>query len=130
VYATHIFDGLGEWPTHIAHISDGTTLSLNHVNNYPEFDSFKERHIKEHRIDSPLMALCLSLLRQDKIREKARRASGQLPQIDPRTGQPHTKWDELSEDMKTYGDKYVRLCCRTNCDLSLQYADQIVCYVI
>ncbi|CAO3675828.1 unnamed protein product [Umbelopsis vinacea] len=106
VYATHIFDGLGEWPTHIAHISDGTTVSLNHVNSYPEFDSFKERHRKENRIDSPLMALCLSLLRQDKIREKEKRARGQMPQIDARTGQPHTKWDELSEDMKTYGDKY------------------------
>ncbi|CAO3683824.1 unnamed protein product [Umbelopsis ramanniana] len=106
VYATHIFDGLGEWPTHIAHVSDGTTISIHAVNDYPEFDAFKERHLDERRIDSPLMALCLSLLREDKARERAKKAQGKLPPVDPRTGQLHTRWDDLSDDMKTYGDKY------------------------
>ncbi|KAH8555784.1 P-loop containing nucleoside triphosphate hydrolase protein [Umbelopsis sp. PMI_123] len=106
VYATHIFDGLGEWPTHIAHVADGTAISIHHVDDYPEFDAFKQRHMNEKRIDSPLMALCLSLLRKDKEREKAKKAQGKLPAIDPNTGLPHTKWDDLSEDMKTYGDKY------------------------
>jgi CCR4-NOT complex subunit CAF16 len=88
-------------------MAEGTTLSLNHVNNYPEFDLFKTRHLKENRIDSPLMALCLSLLRQDQARERAKKAAGHKPQIDAWTGQPHTRWDDLSEDMKSHGDKYI-----------------------
>jgi hypothetical protein len=80
------------------------------VNDYPEFDAFKERHLDERRIDSPLMALCLSLLREDKARERAKKAQGKLPPVDPRTGQLHTRWDDLSDDMKTYGDKYVSTC--------------------
>jgi CCR4-NOT complex subunit CAF16 len=67
--------------------------------------------MNEKRIDSPLMALCLSLLRKDKEREKAKKAQGKLLAIDPNTGLPHTKWDDLSEDMKTYGDKYVSFGC-------------------
>jgi CCR4-NOT complex subunit CAF16 len=90
-------------------MADGTTMSLNRTDNYPEFDAFKTRHKEENRIDSPLMALCLSLLRQDKKRQRATNASGDKSQIDSWTGQPHTKWDELSEDMKSYGDKYVSL---------------------
>ncbi|KAJ2960487.1 hypothetical protein NQZ79_g4092 [Umbelopsis isabellina] len=109
LYATHIFDGLGEWPTHIAHMADGTVMSHNSTDNYPEFDAFKTRHRQENRVDSPLMALCLSLLRQDKQRQLAGNASGDKRQIDSWTGQPHTKWDDLSEDMKSYGDKYTLL---------------------
>ena len=70
-------------------------------------DLFRTRHLKENRIDSPLTALCLSLLRQDQARERAKKAAGHKPQIDAWTGQPHTRRDDLSEDMKSHGDKYI-----------------------
>ncbi|KAG9291092.1 hypothetical protein G9A89_012964 [Geosiphon pyriformis] len=32
VYATHIFDGLGDWPTHVAHIKRGTITTVHDFN--------------------------------------------------------------------------------------------------
>jgi CCR4-NOT complex subunit CAF16 len=51
-------------------------------------------------IDSPFTTLCLQWLRED--RDKLRN----IKQIDPATGLPHSKWDEMSENMKKNGDKY------------------------
>ncbi|KAI8087586.1 P-loop containing nucleoside triphosphate hydrolase protein [Gilbertella persicaria] len=100
VYATHIFDGLGDWATHIAHVADGKVLSLNDVNNFPEFEAIKQKHRERNLVDSPLMALCYSWLREDR-----QRLRNQKP-IDPATGLPHSKWDEMSDNMKKYADKY------------------------
>lgn len=100
VYATHIFDGLGDWATHIAHVADGKCLAVNDVSNFPEFEAIKEKHKREQRIDSPLTTLCLQWLRED--RERLRNVKS----IDPATGLPHSKWDEMSDNMKKNGDKY------------------------
>lgn len=100
VYATHIFDGLGDWATHIAHVADGKVLSLHDVSNFPEYDAIKAHHIAKQRVDSPFTTLCLGWLRDDRERLRNRK------RIDPATGLPHSKWDELSDNMKKYGDKY------------------------
>ncbi|CDS08096.1 hypothetical protein LRAMOSA02045 [Lichtheimia ramosa] len=99
LYATHIFDGLAQWPTQIAHVSDGSVVSMEDMNNCKELEDIKQYHRDNNILDSPLMALCYKWLREDYARQKAK-------PVDPSTGQPHTKWDDLSEDMKHHGDKY------------------------
>ncbi|ORY94178.1 P-loop containing nucleoside triphosphate hydrolase protein [Syncephalastrum racemosum] len=100
IYATHIFDGLAQWPTHIAHMSAGEMLSVEEIKTCKELQDVRKYHRDNDIDDSPLMALCYKWLREDKARSKADNA------IDPATGQPHTRWDDLSEDMKQHGDKY------------------------
>ncbi|KAG0172800.1 CCR4-NOT regulatory complex component [Apophysomyces sp. BC1015] len=100
VYATHIFDGLGQWPTHVAHVADGTVLAIHDMDKFEELEKIKEYHAKHRILDSPLMGLCYKWLRDDRQRQM------NVKQIDPSTGQPHTKWDDLSEDMQSHGDKF------------------------
>ncbi|KAI9139137.1 P-loop containing nucleoside triphosphate hydrolase protein [Paraphysoderma sedebokerense] len=97
IYATHIFDGIGDWPSHIAHIRNGTIMGLHAFNN--EFLK-KELSLDEHgkpknSFDSPLLMVVERWLREDfNLRIEERRRIGR------------TKWDELSEDARKYGDKY------------------------
>lgn len=37
VYATHIFDGLETWATHLAHVEDGKLKSLHRIEELPDF---------------------------------------------------------------------------------------------
>ncbi|KAL1924705.1 uncharacterized protein VTP21DRAFT_4359 [Calcarisporiella thermophila] len=99
VYATHIFDGIGEWPTHFVRMVKGTVVQTHEITNFPEFDAFREYHQKHRIADSPLMAMCLTWLKQDRAllrREKLKNKDEHKP----------TRWEELSEDMKTFGDRY------------------------
>ncbi|OZJ02014.1 hypothetical protein BZG36_05203 [Bifiguratus adelaidae] len=108
LYATHIFDGkcLSQWPTHLAHMADRTVLSCNSTETSPEYNLFKQYHKEQQLLDSPLMSLCIDWLRRDKERLlRARQAQGSERRLSE-TDKPKTRWDELSEDMKTYGDKY------------------------
>jgi len=41
VYATHVFDGMGDWPTHMAYISDGAFKRCCSVDDIPEIDAAK-----------------------------------------------------------------------------------------
>ncbi|KAG2237448.1 P-loop containing nucleoside triphosphate hydrolase protein [Thamnidium elegans] len=100
VYATHIFDGLGDFATHVAHVADGKCLSMNEMKNFEEFEKIKIKHQQEKRLDSPLTTLCIQWLREDRDRLR------NIKRIDPVTGLPHSKWDEMSENMKKNGDKY------------------------
>ncbi|KAF7727888.1 CCR4-NOT regulatory complex component [Apophysomyces ossiformis] len=117
VYATHIFDGnqieirhpmadcelllgLGRWPTHVAHVANGTVLAFHSMDDFPELAEVHAHHVRHGLVDSPLMGLCYKWLRDDRQRHLNYR------QIDATTGQPHTKWDDLSEDMQGHGDKY------------------------
>jgi CCR4-NOT complex subunit CAF16 len=89
VYATHIFDGLASWPTHLVHMSDGTILHTRACNDFPELEEARTRHSD----NSPLLRVVESWLRQDlKKRQPAE------PQ--------KTRWEVLSENMQAYGDKY------------------------
>ncbi|KAI8972377.1 P-loop containing nucleoside triphosphate hydrolase protein [Pilobolus umbonatus] len=100
VYATHIFDGLGDWATHIAHVADGHCLSFHDIHHCAELDAIKEEHKSRSRLDSPLTTLCLQWLREDRDRQRNKK------EINPETGLPYSRWEEMSENMKINGDKY------------------------
>ncbi|KAI9259074.1 P-loop containing nucleoside triphosphate hydrolase protein [Sporodiniella umbellata] len=100
VYATHIFDGLGDWASHIAHVADGTCLAMHDLKNFPELDEKKKEHRMRDSLDAPLTALCMDWLREDRNRLRNKK------QIDPATGLPHSKWSDMSENMNQNGDKY------------------------
>lgn len=44
LYATHIFDGLADWMTHIAFVSDGALVKGGPVSDFPEFQEGKVLH--------------------------------------------------------------------------------------
>jgi CCR4-NOT complex subunit CAF16 len=75
-------------------------LSLNDVKEFPLFDEIKRKYKEQSRVDSPLTTLCITWLREDRDRHR------NVKTIDPATGLPHSKWDEMSENMKRNGDKY------------------------
>ncbi|KAI7870054.1 P-loop containing nucleoside triphosphate hydrolase protein [Spinellus fusiger] len=101
VYATHIFDGMGSWPTHLAHVSHGQVLTLESIDSCKELEEIKTYHRENNVLDSPLMGLCFKWLLQDKQKEDKEKVK-----VNATTGLPSTKWDALSNDMKKHGDKY------------------------
>ena len=102
VYATHIFDGLGSWPTHVAHISDGEIDFVRDITKgFPELDKvLSTRADKDTALlyNSPLLLVVEQWLRDDNKKIKAKKA--------PADVKVQTKWEVLSENMKEYGDKY------------------------
>lgn len=113
IYATHIFDGLGDWPTKIAHIRSGTIYEIyniapksNEANtlaqrlaNFPRLleaiENSKNQLEEGKIIDSPLLQVIEGWLAKD-FEERIERGDTR----------GHTKWDELSENMKVYGDRF------------------------
>lgn len=102
-FANSCLLGLAHWPTHVAHVTDGTIVSMNNMKSFAELDEIKAYHQKQGLLDSPLMALCYRWLREDRERLRNKK---QQQQLEPGTGLPHTKWDELKDDMDKHGDKY------------------------
>ncbi|KAI8910715.1 P-loop containing nucleoside triphosphate hydrolase protein [Powellomyces hirtus] len=107
LYATHIFDGLGGWSSHVAHIMDGQVDVLRDLNSpggFPELEEQK-RLRNEARDDpalidnSPLLLVVEKWLTSDqqKLRKEGRKTQ---------EGRVMTKWEVLSENMREYGDKY------------------------
>lgn len=88
LYATHIFDGLGDWPTHLAHIRDGEIIGT-----YEYEELLKQSSHIDTRFNSVLLSIVEKWLREDFNKVK-------------RKGKKKTVWDRLSEDVKQYGDKY------------------------
>lgn len=104
LYATHIFDGLGGWPTHVAHMSNGSMVHVRDVErDFPEMQEavaqLKSRNAYFH--NSALLLVVEKWLRDD-TQQTDREKGVQLNEL----GQPITKWDILSENMKAFGDKY------------------------
>lgn len=81
VYATHIFDGISDWATHIAHIAQ-KKLELHVV------DSSFWAHSTNDSSDSKLLKVVEQWLRKDKQVDRS------LP-----TASVKTRWDVLSESM-------------------------------
>jgi CCR4-NOT complex subunit CAF16 len=105
LYATHIFDGLGQWPTHVAHMVDGKLDILRDLSkSFPELDEvIQERGnvaIQQAMIhNSPMLLVVEKWLREDyKILAAKKKKNAQ--------GISMSRWDVLSENMKAYGDKY------------------------
>ena len=100
LYATHIFDGLGSFPSHIAHISEGTVVNVRDLSEgFPEFDEMVKSRTTDLIHNSPLLLIVEKWLREDYKKINAKR-------IDNVTGKLVTRWEVLSENMKEYGDKY------------------------
>lgn len=105
LYATHIFDGLGNWPTHIAHVADGHIDIVRDLSaSFPELDAVlatrsAAKNSSSLLHNSPLLLVVEQWLRQDyKVLNERRR--------NKETGVMMSRWDVLSENMKEYGDKY------------------------
>lgn len=62
VYATHIFDGLNEWPTHIAHLSNGRIKLIDRMINLTEFEELKQ---DRSTFNSPLLRLIERWVRRE-----------------------------------------------------------------
>lgn len=60
IYATHIFDGLESWPTHVAYVAGGRLRLLKPAEEIPE--------LQEGR----LLELVVGWLREEKVERKAR----------------------------------------------------------
>jgi CCR4-NOT complex subunit CAF16 len=45
IYATHIFDGLDDWPTHLGFISDGKLAKFGHVDTYEDFQQKRKNNV-------------------------------------------------------------------------------------
>ncbi|ORX41753.1 P-loop containing nucleoside triphosphate hydrolase protein [Piromyces finnis] len=97
VYATHIFDGIGDWPTHVAHLAEKHIkefYTIDEVMNFPEV-----KNQKIHIFNSLLLTIVEKWLREDYQNELKRRNEN------TENKESLTKWDELA-NMKKYGDKY------------------------
>lgn len=79
VYATHIFDGIGNWPTHLCHLSFGKIERMNTMDHFaPQLRKFQENALEAESAktniigNSPLLSLVDQWLRQDLIHARAK----------------------------------------------------------
>eukprot|EP00201_Polytomella_parva_P000047 CAMPEP_0175039184 /NCGR_PEP_ID=MMETSP0052_2-20121109/387_1 /TAXON_ID=51329 ORGANISM="Polytomella parva, Strain SAG 63-3" /NCGR_SAMPLE_ID=MMETSP0052_2 /ASSEMBLY_ACC=CAM_ASM_000194 /LENGTH=243 /DNA_ID=CAMNT_0016300897 /DNA_START=346 /DNA_END=1077 /DNA_ORIENTATION=+ len=71
VYATHIFDGLDDWPTHLAFVADGQLQVFEETDNLPELRT------------AGIMSYVVRLLIEQRERELKRRGPKQAVLWDP-----------------------------------------------
>ncbi|KAI3638859.1 hypothetical protein MIR68_003357 [Amoeboaphelidium protococcarum] len=104
IYATHIFDGLGDWPTHIAHIRSGTIIkTYQFANVMQQYETQFLKSDARQSFDSPLLTVVESWLRED-FKVAASSAAGRRGR-DGKT-QQITELDRKGEDAAKYGDKF------------------------
>jgi len=98
LYATHIFDGIGEWASHIAHLDNGTVTKLDKIENFKELQEIRElRSNKMMKDDSSLLILVENWLRSEFEEKKKRRKEEKGIK---------TRMEVLQEDYKTHRDKF------------------------
>ncbi|BFZ58322.1 CCR4-NOT regulatory complex component [Savitreella phatthalungensis] len=83
VYATHIFDGLANWPTHLVHMSLGEILEVG-----PPAKYLATIRTRDDESNSALLELCLCWLKSDRAGRGARGAEKRIT------------WDDVPEDVK------------------------------
>lgn len=81
VYATHIFDGLADWPTHVAHMAVGRVLNIAPVQEFAQLHA-----PTSHASNSSLLEMALEWLRQD-VEIRGARADAQK-----------LRWEDLAAD--------------------------------
>lgn len=86
-------------------MAQGRILSLHFMASFPEFELLKQQYHEQNVFDSPLVALCLSWLRQDRDRERKKKRDDPEAPLKS-TEKVATQWDELSENTEKFGDKY------------------------
>ncbi|CAG8434645.1 12372_t:CDS:2 [Ambispora gerdemannii] len=125
-------EGLGDWPTHVAHIKRGAIVALHDFyNDFPELDKMITKSLElrttnekdtqssspstahlRRDMDSPLLKVVEQWLRQDFIElrqlKDGEKKKNQAEQDKVLLGEelPRTNWDGLSDNMKIHGDKY------------------------
>lgn len=67
LYATHIFDGLNEWPTHMLHLRNGRVFLLKELNLIEDFHQIKQNKIS---YNSPLLQLVEKWLREELVEKR------------------------------------------------------------
>ncbi len=96
VYATHIFDGLADWPTHLIHMALGAVIDVGSPSHFFESLPFAQgiaRGEAEGEVaatrhgNSILLELCLSWLEGDR-QERGRRGE-----------EKRTQWADISEEV-------------------------------
>ncbi|KAJ3286092.1 CCR4-NOT regulatory complex component [Rhizoclosmatium sp. JEL0117] len=108
IYATHIFDGLGGWPTHVVHMAEGKidiVREIEGAGGFPELEEMRAAAraatgVNRYEDNSALLRVVERWLREDY---KHRTRTSQKTDAE---GRLMTRWAMLSENMKEYGDKY------------------------
>ncbi|KAI8808241.1 P-loop containing nucleoside triphosphate hydrolase protein [Cladochytrium replicatum] len=103
VYATHIFDGLGAWPTHVAHIHDGHIDFIREVTDegFPELVEARQVPGLGNGLDnSALLRVVEKWLRKDYEERKKKKS------LEYGKERPKTRWEQLSDNWKEHFDKY------------------------
>lgn len=95
LYATHIFDGLDNWATHLAHVQNGGIIRK--VGELCEFPELTEQF--EMKSTSPLMRVVEQWLRAERKDDVAKRAAEQVKEL---AEDGRAKADD--KVMKKYGD--------------------------
>lgn len=85
VYATHIFDGLSDWPTHLAHMHMGKVVSVESHDLETALGDTANDNGKRLRTNGYLLELALKWLRADLEERGAR--------------QKKPKWEDIEKDM-------------------------------
>jgi len=99
IYATHIFDGLSDWPTHAAHLHLGRIIHfLNRDQLMKCYANFSESNVRSDR--NPLLCLAESWLRTDYDERKRVNRKREIAMMED------NQWIHLSENQKKFGDKY------------------------
>ncbi|KAJ3312079.1 CCR4-NOT regulatory complex component [Blyttiomyces sp. JEL0837] len=105
LYATHIFDALGGWPSHVVHIAEGRVDKVRCVEGpggFPELDEAREiaKSDSGRTDNSPLLIVVEKWLREDL---ESRKRNGLRRNNE---GRLMTRYEMLSENMREYGDKF------------------------
>ena len=108
LYATHIFDGLGGWPTDIAHLDNGVLKSCSKLEELVDLIEFKRKRMvpgaEASVIDnSPLLLMVESWLRQDYLahdEDCRKRRKGDATDL--------SRWEMLEAKMREYNDTHVQ----------------------
>ena len=72
VYATHIFDGLDDWPTHLTYLTDSGEAGWQ--GRLDELEYYQE--LKEQKHPAKMLAVADHWLRKELVRNRARRSFG------------------------------------------------------
>jgi len=91
IYATHIFDGIGDWPTHLCHLSFGKIKQIHPIGHYTD----ELRHFQQYLLEtekarsnegivrnSPLLNLVEKWLRNDVQEMRDAKADDDAPILD------------------------------------------------
>lgn len=122
VYATHILDGLGTWPTHILHMALGKVQEV--VEFLPFIQPFltdASRSVSTKEVEEDAMDLSITALRQKTpawrrfgwdspllcaVEQWLREDSDAALKHEQEMDKASTHWQELSENARKYGDKF------------------------